>query len=272
MSKNLFDKLGDRMKNYENVERRYLTKRTPTIIRVDGRAFHSFTKGFQKPFDIILMEAMWSTAKYLCENVMGCKIAYVQSDEISLLLTDYDNINTQAWFNKNIQKMCSISASMTTIAFNKAFSLVIGKYYDEWIDHYHEYSSKENEIKKEQFNVYIKKEDTATFDSRVFNIPKEEVCNYFIWRQQDATRNAIQMVGRANFSHKQLQNKKCNQIQDLLFVEKDIDFNDFPVYQKYGVCIIKESYDKDGTQRTRWVIDKNIPIFIKDRNYIDRYI
>ena len=102
MNKN--DSLGDRMKGYENIERKYLTRRLPTIIRVDGICFHSFTKGFQRPFDMILVESMWDTAKYLCENIMGCKIAYIQSDEISLLLTDYDNFTTQAWYDKNVQK------------------------------------------------------------------------------------------------------------------------------------------------------------------------
>jgi len=119
------DSLGDRMKGYENIERRYLTRRMPAIIRVDGKAFHTFTRGFQKPFDMILMQAMWDTAKYLCENIMGCKIAYVQSDEISLLLTDYDDIRTQAWFDKNIQKMVSVSASMATLGFNKTFAEII---------------------------------------------------------------------------------------------------------------------------------------------------
>lgn len=254
------DNLGDRMKGYENIERRYLTRRMPTLIRVDGKAFHTFTRGFQKPFDMVLMQTMWDTAKYLCESVMGCKIAYVQSDEITLLLTDYDNLNTQAWFDKNIQKMCSISASMATMAFNKSFfSNVFNSWEDELI------TLLEREHYQQRFN-------TALFDSRVFNIPKEEVCNSFIWRQQDATRNAIQMVGQANFSHKQLQNKNCNQIQEMLFQEKGINFNDLPTYQKRGVCIVKETYDKDGASRTRWVVDKDIPIFTQGRDYIEKYL
>lgn len=252
------DNLGDRMKDYENIERRYLTRRTPTLIRLDGKAFHSFTRGFQKPFDMILMQSMWDTAKFLCENIMGCKIAYVQSDEITLLLTDYDSIGTEAWFNKNIQKMASISASMSTLFFNKAFSNIINSIDLDEISDY--------------IDVYRKRENTALFDSRVYNIPKEEVCNAFIWRQQDATRNAIQMVGQSNFSHRELQNKSCNQIQELLFQERSINFNDLPTYQKRGVCIVKEYYNKEGTQRSRWVVDRDIPIFTSDRNYIERYL
>jgi len=259
------DSLGDRMKGYENIERRYLTRRMPAIIRVDGKAFHTFTRGFQKPFDMVLMQAMWDAAKYLCENIMGCKIAYVQSDEISLLLTDYDDIRTQAWFDKNIQKMVSVSASMATLGFNKTFAEIINR--DVKI-----LGNIDVDSISDYYDIYYKRINTALFDSRVFNVPKEEVCNYFIWRQQDATRNAVQMIGRANFSHKQLNNKNCNQIQEMLFQEKGINFNDLPIYQKRGVCVIKEYYDKDGTQRSRWIVDKDIPIFAQDRNYIEKYI
>jgi tRNA(His) 5'-end guanylyltransferase len=247
------DNLGDRMKGYENIERRYLTRRMPMLIRIDGKAFHSFTKGFKRPFDDVLTYAMWEAAIYLCQNIMGAKIAYTQSDEINILLTDYDNLDTQAWFDKNIQKMCSISASMATMAFNQVFckstisKIVRGTNSDE---------------------IYQRKAGTAMFDSRVYVIPKEEVCNAFIWRQQDATRNAIQMVGQANFSHKELQNKNCNQIQEMLFTEKGVNFNDLPTYQKRGACIVKEEY----ADRTRWVVDKEIPIFTQDKDYIERYI
>ena len=257
------DNLGDRMKAYENIERRYLTRRLPTLIRLDGKSFHSFARGFQKPFDMILMESMWETTKFLCENIAGCKVGYTQSDEIQLLLNDYENIGTEAWFDKNIQKMVSISASLATLAFNKVFCEKVLEF---------EADNKTNEEAFKQIAIYKKRIHTALFDSRVFNVPKEEVCNAFIWRQQDATRNAIQMVGQANFSHKQLQKKTCNQIQEMLFQEKKINFNDFPIYQKRGACIIKEKYTKGDTQRTRWVIDKNIPIFTQDREYIDRHI
>lgn len=265
------DDLGDRMKEYENVERRYLTRRMPTLIRIDGKAFHSFTKGFQKPFDMVLMKSMWNTAKYLCENIMGCKIAYTQSDEITLLLTDYENIRTEGWFDKNIQKMCSVSASMTTLAFNKAFMEQTNYMRrDIETDYVHDDELCLELLKK--FEKYYLKYNTAMFDSRVFNIPKEEVCNAFIWRQKDATRNAIQMVGRANFSHKQLNNKSCDDIQEMLFQEKGINFNDLPTYQKRGVCIVKETYMKDDAQRTRWIIDENIPVFTQDRDYIEQLI
>ena len=257
------DSLGDRMKGYENVERKYLTKRLPCLLRIDGKAFHSFTKGFRKPFDMVLMKTMWDTTKYLCENVMGCKIAYTQSDEITLLLTDYDTLTTQAWFDKNIQKMVSVSASMATLAFNKSFVQNLDVFIDEYED------AEEN---TKLANKYLSRINTAMFDSRVFSIPKEEVCNAFIWRQQDATRNSIEMVGRYHFGDKKLFKVNNNQIQEMLFQEKGINFNDLPTYQKRGVCIIKEQYDKDGTMRTRWVVDEDIPIFTQDRDYIEKYL
>jgi tRNA(His) 5'-end guanylyltransferase len=241
------DDIGDRMKSYENVTRNYLTRRIPMIIRIDGKAFHTFARGFMKPFDYVLMQSMWETTQYLCKNVEGCKIGYTQSDEISLLITDYMDIKTQSWFDKNIQKMVSVSASMATLAFNNSF-------------------------RKSEMPWHEKSIDKALFDSRCFVIPKEEVCNYFIWRQQDATRNAIQMVGQANFSQKQLHGKNCSQIQEMLFSDKSINFNDLPVCEKRGVCIVKEEFTKDNAIRTRWVVDEGIPIFTQDRSYIEKYL
>lgn len=240
------DSLGDRMKGYENISRIYLTRRMPTIIRVDGKAFHSFTRGFKRPFDEILHQTMWETGIALCKNIEGCQLAYIQSDEISLLLTDYENIKTEAWFGKNIQKMVSISASIATLAFNREFPRL---------------SSGEE--------PYTKKYNQATFDSRVFLLPKEEVNNYFIWRQQDATRNSVLSVGQANFSHKELQNTSCNQIQDKLFLEKQINFNDFETWQKRGVCIVKHDREFEGTIRRRWEVDMDIPIFTENRDYVE---
>ena len=124
MNKN--DALGNRMKTYENVTRNYLTRRMPVIIRIDGKSFHTFTRGFKRPFDDVLVKSMQDTMKYLCENIQGCVLGYTQSDEITLVLVDYQNRDTSAWFDNNIQKMASVSASMATMAFNEAFSLYSG--------------------------------------------------------------------------------------------------------------------------------------------------
>ena len=270
--------IGDRMKNnYENIARYYLTRRMPVIIRVDGRSFHTFTKGFKKPFDDILVKTMQDTMKYLCENIQGCVLGYTQSDEISLVLTDYAELTTDAWFGNNLQKMCSISASMATLAFNKAFTRNISKQSKRF---YTEYLEEKDASYIETLEIAMNK--GAMFDSRVFTIPKEEVCNALIWRQQDATRNSIQSVGQANFSQKELHGKSCNDIQDMLMLQKGINWNDYSTTLKRGSCCIKADdslteYDEVGnicgyTERSKWVIDNEIPIFTQDRNYVEKLI
>lgn len=275
------DDLGNRMKTfYEEIPKTRLMRRTPVVIRIDGKAFHTFTRGFKRPFDDVLIKTMQETAKYLCENIQGCQLAYTQSDEISLLLIDYQRFETSAWFDYEIQKMCSISASMATMAFNRIFSETVS---DLKVDN------------TKPMNRYFEAVYSgAMFDARVFNIPKEEATNYFYWRQLDASRNSIQMVGQANFSNKELQHKSCNDIQDMLMTQKGINWNDLPTYQKRGSCIIKEDYftytDEHGmlieidadevgifvdelTVRNRWIIDKNIPIFKGEgREYIERFV
>ena len=276
--------LGDRMKNnYENITRYYLTRRMPVIIRVDGRSFHTFTKGFKKPFDDVLVKTMQDTMKYLCENIQGCVLGYTQSDEISLVLVDYAELTTDAWFGNNLQKMCSVSASMATLAFNKFFSGRVQEFMYDCCDEFGDdvLPEKQNDYELAH-NVYFKKFNAAMFDSRVFTIPKEEVCNYLIWRQQDATRNSIQSVGQANFSQKELHGKSCNNIQDMLMLQKSINWNDYSTTLKRGSCCIKiddgiTKYDEVGNicdyiPSSKWVIDNEIPIFSQDRNYIEKLI
>lgn len=270
--------LGDRMKNnYENISRYYLTRRMPIITRIDGKSFHTFTRGFKKPFDDILVKTMQETMKYLCENIQGCVLGYTQSDEISLVLVDYAELTTDAWFGNNLQKMCSVSASMATLAFNKSFTRNISKQSKRF---YTEYLEEKDASYIETLEIAMNK--GAMFDSRVFTIPKEEVCNYMLWRQQDATRNSILSVGQVNFSHKDLHGKSCNNIQDMLMTQKGINWNNYDTTLKRGSCCIKvddglAQYDEAGnicgyTQRSQWIIDNEIPIFSQDRNYIERLI
>lgn len=262
------DALGDRMKGYEDISRIYLTKRTPVIIRVDGRAFHTFTRGFVRPFDSFLMDVMKDTATYLCKNISGCKLAYVQSDEISLLLTDYDTIGTQPWFDNNLQKLVSIAASMATLEFNRRFERMIHELSDAYTWHPVSMETLWGKRDDKHWAAYRKALSSgATFDARAFVIPKEEVCNYFIWRQQDATRNSIQMLGRANFSDKELHKKNCANIQDMLVLEKGINWNDLPVACKRGTCVVK-SKTTDGEP---WQAVE-IPIFTQDRSFIEQYV
>ena len=217
--------IGDRMKVYESVTEYHLTRRVPVIIRIDGRAFHTITrKRFSKNWSSEFVEQMIEVAKTVVEDIQGCKFCYSQSDEVSFLLTDYRTISTSPWFDYDLRKLVSISSSLAA----SVFSRIYGK--------------------------------NVCFDSRAFNMPQDDVCNYYIWRQIDATRNAIQMAGREHYSHKQLHLKSCDEIQEMLFKEKGINFNDYPVIRKRGFCIINGN------------LDDNIPIFTQDRKYIETFV
>lgn len=254
------DDLGIRMKeNYEKPAQTKLIRRTPVAIRIDGKAFHTFTKGFQKPFDSVLIKSMQETTKYLCEHIQGCVFGYTQSDEITLILIDYDKLETCAWFNYEIQKLCSISASMTTMVFNNAFRKQSAK----WAMNYFK---PHNDFYYEQCKIYNDAFNKAIFDARCFNIPKEEVTNLIYWRQLDATRNSIQMVGRTVYSHKELYELSCNEIQNKLLTEKNINWNDYPTICKRGSACLKNEEGK-------WFIDTEMPILKgENRNYIDKLI
>lgn len=229
------DQIGARMKeNYEVRSQTHLPRRTHTIIRLDGKAFHSFTKGFTRPYDLDLMNLMDRTAAALCQNVQGCCMAYVQSDEISLVLTDFDTIQTDAWFDGNVQKITSVSASIATAYFNL--------YLREFMDSApFDISAQGPEQNRKCYSKGVIK--IALFDSRVFVIPDlTEVCNYMIWRQQDATRNSIQMGAQALYSQKQLDKKNTSELQEMMF-QKGINWNDYPVGFKRGRMILKEKIE-----------------------------
>lgn len=282
--------LAKRMKDYEAISKTRLMKRCPVIVRIDGKAHHTFTRGFQRPYDEIYMKSMQETAKYLCEHIQGVVLSYQQSDEITLVLVDYETINVSPYFDYEVQKLCSIIASMATMAFNKIFYDNVNCYDSQL----REYGMMTEELQTLCDAYWSSVENGSMFDCRVFNIPKDEVTNNIYWRQLDATRNSIQMVGQANFSHKELQHKSCNMIQDMLMTQRGINWNDMPVEFKRGSCCIKEYYRIDletgdevrgevctdsnamfdtSVLRSRWVIDKNIPIFKGDgREYIDKLV
>lgn len=287
--------LAKRMKKYyEEVPKTRLIRRMPVCIRLDGKAFHTFLKGFKKPFDDIFIKTMQDTMRYLCQNIQGCVLGYSQSDEISLILIDYQKLTTSAWFDYNVQKICSVSSSMATLAFNKLLKNNVDEYrFSKW-DGILKYEDGENEYIKTLLRAV---DEGAMFDSRCFNIPKEEVANLIFWRQFDASNNSVQMVGQAYFTQEELNNKNTNQIQNMLMTQKGINWNDYPIYQKRGSCCIKRKFwiDKnDGCEfseeyscelekagvnsdnaikKTEWIIDKNIPIFKgENRKYINELI
>jgi tRNA(His) 5'-end guanylyltransferase len=253
--------LGERMKEYERVTDVRLINRIPVLVRIDGKAFHTFTRGFMKPYDKVLMNAMQRTMKYLCEHIEGCVLGYTQSDEISLVIWN-SNPFAEPWFDNKLQKITSITASMATWAFNMFFREEQLKY---------QYSIEEESYYYKHMNAL---NQAALFDSRAYNMPMYEVENYFIWRQQDCTRNAVQMAARTYYSHKEVQNKDGNELQELLF-QKGINFNDYPEAFKRGSCCIKIPTEVETSKgmavRNKWDIDKNIPIFTADRSYIKHF-
>ena len=259
------DSLGDRMKeNYENRSKTYLTRRTPCIIRLDGKAFHSFTKGFNRPYDHILHKSMEATLKYLCENIQGCKLGYQQSDEITLILTDYDTLQTDAWFDYSVQKMCSIAASMATFAFNRNFEFLV----DEYIDSVMALQDYDLE------SIYLKalqkaREKGAMFDARCFSIPEAEISNCFLWRFLDCYRNSVQMLGQTYFSHKELHKLNSSQFQEKLFQEYGINYASGTEEFKNGVCAMKNF---DGVWELRPMFDprKNVDFFDKYLNFTNK--
>lgn len=280
------DSLGDRMKAYERIPKNFLTRRIPAIIRIDGKAFHTFTKGFEAPFDKVLMESMQATMKYLCENIQGCVFGYTQSDEITLVLTDYKKITTDAWFGYNVQKMCGVAASMATMAFNKFFKEAVTKWECKNIplDYlgYCQGDVSEFAVTLPLHGIYKRAVNNgAMFDARAFSVPKDEVCNCLIWRQQDATRNSIESVGQAYFSANQLHGKSCNMIQEMLWAEHGVNWNDFPTECKRGAgCYrvpVTETIEIPGKEpitvtRNKWQVDREIPVFSRDRDFVEKWL
>lgn len=261
--KNKKDSLGDRMKDYEMVSRTHLIRRTPVIIRLDGKAFHTFTRGLDRPFDRDFLEIMQSTMLKLCENIQGCVLGYTQSDEITLVLVDYQNRDTSAWFDNQVQKMVSVAASMATLYFNEALvnrieAIKVDASFDDM-------SNMNAVLKAQKYQLLEMKMWQAMFDARAFNLSTYEVCNNLIWRQQDATRNSILSVAQALYSHKEIEGIKCNDLQNKMLIEKNINWNTLPTMYKRGSCAIK---DEEG----KWFIDNEIPIFTEDREYIDKLI
>jgi tRNA(His) 5'-end guanylyltransferase len=251
--------LGDRMKAYEACYDVRVPARTYTIIRLDGKGFSKYTSMFQKPFDDNLSNVMDAATIELCK-MLNPKFAYTQSDEISLVFTDIENIESELIFDGKVQKLCSISASKVTQAFNKKMLQVVAM----------------NTPPQEFVNKIMSgdmPEIDATFDSRVFIIPDfREVSNYFIWRQQDCTRNSVSMAAHALLGHEATMKKSSSEKQDMLFQEKGVNWNDYKPKYKRGVVIKRHTYELDGPNdtpvtRSKW-IPVETPIFTWDKQFL----
>lgn len=228
------DSLGDRMKGYEHAYRLTLPRRMPVMVRVDGKAFHTLTRHCERPFDLGLMAVMDAVALALCEEIQGAQLAFVQSDEISILVHNYKRLNSQPWFANELQKMASVSAGIASSEFTRRYA------------------------------------KPASFDARVFVLPEAEVANYFIWRQQDATRNSIQMAAHAKFSHAQCNQKNLSDLQEMLF-KVGINWNEYSTMCKRGRCVLRD-LEVPPFDHPKWRVDAEIPIFTSDRAYVEKWL
>ena len=244
------DSLGDRMKALENVPNIRLMRRCPVVMRWDMCHGHSYTKGFDRPFDKIYMQTMQQTMEALCKEIQGAVFGYTQSDEITLVLVDYQTLETSAWFDNRLEKMTSVGASMASRFFNKFFIDNVGL------------AMADPTNKDVDFSKYTRRFFTADFDCRAFNVPKEDVCNCVIWRQKDAERNSIQMLAQSLYSHKELMGISCKQLQNKMLIEKDVNWNNLPTPCKRGTACKKNEEGK-------WYIDYDMPILTDNRAYVE---
>lgn len=235
------DAIGDRMKGYEHAARAALPRRMPVIVRVDGKAFHTWTRGCERPFDGKLVDVMNAAAVALCEEIQGAQMAYVQSDEIRVLVHNYKRYASSAWFDNEVQKTVSVSASIAAATVTAASPRLFG------------------EVRG------------AFFDSRVFVLPESEVTNYFIWRQQDAVRNSIQMVAQSLYSQRELHGKNQLALRELIQA-KGQDWDELPTHLKRGRCVVRETSGEGETMRSRWAVDGEAPMFTAERAYVERYL
>lgn len=245
------------MKGYEEATGHQLLRRMPVIIRVDGKAFHTLTKQItpdkdptsEHGFSVRMHNLMNNVSVRMWQNIQNAVMTYTQSDEISILLKDWTNLETQQWFDGKVQKIASVSAALATAHFNKL-----------WLDMF---GISESE-----------KHNLPLFDARVFNVPIDDVVNYFIWRQKDAMRNSINFIARKHFSHKQLHGVN---IKDTLAMLHDVgvDWNARPLWEQRGSCVVRNplsTYEPWRSDVAPYLIDDNIPVFTEDREYITEFL
>lgn len=223
------DSLGTRMKGYEMESRLVFNERVPVIIRLDGKSFHTYTKGMKRPFDDKLANAMKETTKFLCENITDCRFGYTQSDEITLVLTNDRSEDYSAWYGNQLQKIVSVAASYCTFKFNSLMFDSVGV--------------------------------PALFDARAFELPTvTEACNAVYWRQLDAMRNSVQMLAQSLYSHKDTQFINNEDMKVKMVEEKGIDWSELEVWKQRGTACIK---GENG-----WELDGSTPVFKDDWDYL----
>lgn len=269
--------LRERMKKYEETSKSTLLDNLPIIIRVDMKNGRGVTSRLYEPFDNVFLKAMEFTMLNVANNMQCCKLAYTQSDEISFIIykgNSEENYDTQVFYDAKVQKMCSLAASLSTFYFNKYINKLaeelnecdIGKSPEKI---FKGWGIDTNKV-LESYGHYIDLtfDNLIIFDARCFNLSLDEVSNYLIWRQQDATRNSIYALARSLYSHNELQGLNGKQLQDKMFTEKGINWNDLTTPEKRGIiCYRGKTVEDRG-----WNLDLNIPVFTQNKNYIDKYL
>ena len=242
------DSFASRMKEYEATAQQTLLRRTPVIMRMDGKGFSRLTRGMKKPFDEDLAACMYAAALRVLAEAQNVRLAYVQSDEISLLLTDFRQLGTEPWFGNSVQKLCSVGAALTTTGFCEMFM--------------------------QRFAELCRPGRLPVFDARCFNLPREEVTNYFVWRQRDCERNSVSITAQTHLPHKELQGLNRVQMIELLRLKSGVEWDALPTAFKSGVVFTRELVSWEGqgsTTRARWTL-ADAPVFSHKRDFIERFL
>ena len=250
------------MKKYEESSATKLAKKTPVFIKLNVCSYAQMTKHLRKPYDVIFANAMQHTMMSICEVAHGAIFAYSNFDEITVVLTDYHKLNSNAWFSYDVQKMSSVVSSIATVEFNSEFNKLVQEFEKDY-----------SGANKENLLVEYKKlaEHKIMFSSHCFNVPENRVCDMLYWRQKECTKNIIQSIGRMYFENDVLVGKCNDEILEMLRETYGIDWVNLPVELKRGVACTKGS--NPFSKKKNWAIDKHMPLLIEpNQDYIKKIL
>ena len=247
--------LEGRMKAREAAVGCALPPKMPAVLRVDGRAFHTLTRGFDRPFDATIEDCIERVALALCAEIGTATLAYCQSDEVSVLLVDYPNPATEQWFGGRRSKMESVAASVATAAFSEGLYAALGTCAD---------AVRADLLRSRLFRAH--------FDARAFPVPVHDAPNYFLWRQRDAVRNSVMAAGRAVLPHRRMHGMRRDGVLAALR-EAGSPWEDLPTRQRRGLAVVRRpttraAPDGGAVEGSEWFADTEPPDFGDDRGYV----
>lgn len=242
--------LHERIESYYDVWKAVLPPRMPIVIRCDGRAFSKLTRRCEKPYDEVVAQAMDEASVELCRQ-SGAVLGYTQSDEVTVLLTPYRRFDTQPWFGGEVEKLCSIAASI----MSDEFAIYAGSYLrDRNVD--------------SRLNVTFSQR--VTFDARVAVVPRDDVHNVFVDRQQDGRRNAILNSAQHQYGKKKIHGMSCAVLEARLRRDGATKtLNDAGHMNGRVIHAVPDIVN--GVQRTAWHVEP-APDFKVDRDYFNKYV